>query len=53
MNLQRQRGLSLIWISVLFMLLGLVSMGFIHDTLRTFTDAGCLVEMGKVGERDR
>jgi hypothetical protein len=28
MNLQRQRGLSLIWISVLFMLLGLVSMGF-------------------------
>jgi hypothetical protein len=30
MNLQRQRGLSLIWISVLFMLLGLVSMGFLY-----------------------
>jgi hypothetical protein len=30
MNLQRQRGLSLIWISVLFMLLGLVAMVFLY-----------------------
>lgn len=30
MNLQRQRGLSMIWISALFMLLGLVSMGFLY-----------------------